>query len=203
MVQNIPFCEFSDPCGIKPHLKFGQFSKIYSLWMETLEKLFCACFWGDIDTPHPTKRQKHDKRKMIWPQRKRNYFIVPQCQLSHLTGRNSSALQASSWTPHKSPLLEIRSHYLESRICKELPATASRENCRQERIPAFISAIWGIFLPEKQCGLGLLKTGQNQKQGFLHKEDASTKLPLLLCERNESNHWSKAASPGCSHSLQK
>lgn len=37
VVQNTSFCEFSDPCGIKPHLKFGQFGKIYSLWMETIE----------------------------------------------------------------------------------------------------------------------------------------------------------------------
>lgn len=129
--------------------------------METLEKLFSACFEGDICTPHPTKRQKHDKRKIISPQRKRNYFLVPQSQLSHLTGRNSSALQHPRGPPINL-LLEIRSHYVQSRICEQLPDTASREN-RQERIPAFISATWGVFLPEKQHGLGLLKAGQSQK----------------------------------------
>lgn len=59
----------------------------------------------------------------------------------------------------------IRSHYLQSRICKELPDTASRDNMRLERLPAFISAILGIFLPEKQHRLGLLKARQSQKQG--------------------------------------
>lgn len=61
--------------------------------------------------------------------------------------------------------VRMRSHYLQSRTCKVLPDTASRENLRRERIPAFVSAIWGIFLPEKQHGLGLLKARHRQKQG--------------------------------------
>lgn len=67
--------------------------------------------------------------------------------------------------PQSISSVAIRSHYLQSRICRELPDTTSRDNTRLERLPAFISAILGIFLPEKQHRLGLLKTRQGQKQG--------------------------------------
>lgn len=62
-------------------------------------------------------------------------------------------------------MLEIRSHYLQSGICKELPDTASRDNLRLARIPAFTSAILGVSLPAGQHGLGLLNARHCQKQG--------------------------------------
>lgn len=48
----------------------------------------------------------------------------------------------------------------------------------------------GGFLARKAAWIGVAESRTKPEAflGILHKEDASTKLPLLLCERNESNH---------------
>lgn len=139
-------CVFSDPHGVKPQLKFGHLGE----W-EHQKNSYAFVLRGYTHTSHPVKRQEHHKRRTEATFHSTPVLAQPPDREELLN------LTASSWTLHSIPLLEIRSHYLQSRTCKEI-------NLRQERIPAFISAIWEIFWPEEQHGVALLQARQSQKQ---------------------------------------